>query len=426
MGKRCFEPHVVFVMGAPGCGKGTQCRRIASEFGYTCVSLPDLLEAAVDRGTIEGRQVADLVANGALVPTALKIQVLKQALLRKPNARYLIDGFPVNMEQAMEYERMIGRPRFVLFFDCPEEVSRSRLLEPEPAPPTMEGGVAASMSVRARRDAREARAAADARLNTRFQAFLESSMPVIEKYSAEGVVRVVSAMPYPDSVFEMVKAEFQPRLVLLVGATGSGRGAIATALGKEQHYTRIRTTTLLQQESKRNTEWGQEIRDAFEQKRAVATAVPIALIKRAMARARNNRFLLDGYPRLVNDGYPGVFDQLAELEAAVGTVTHCVDLQCPRAVRAQRTKSSRRELDAATEAYRTEKLPVVHYLDQLGRVLHVDAAQPLDVVVASIRGFIAEPPPQSELFRVDAEVANAAAAAAAAAAADFDQDDDGF
>lgn len=31
-------PHVVFVLGGPGSGKGTNCARIVDEFGYTSFS----------------------------------------------------------------------------------------------------------------------------------------------------------------------------------------------------------------------------------------------------------------------------------------------------------------------------------------------------------------------------------------------------
>ena len=32
------KPNVVFVLGAPGAGKGTQCQRIVDKFGYVHLS----------------------------------------------------------------------------------------------------------------------------------------------------------------------------------------------------------------------------------------------------------------------------------------------------------------------------------------------------------------------------------------------------
>ena len=39
------KPSVVFVLGGPGAGKGTQCERIVSTFGYKHLSAGDLLRA---------------------------------------------------------------------------------------------------------------------------------------------------------------------------------------------------------------------------------------------------------------------------------------------------------------------------------------------------------------------------------------------
>ncbi|MED6211682.1 putative UMP-CMP kinase 1 [Stylosanthes scabra] len=47
-------PKVVFVLGGPGSGKGTQCANIAKLFGYTHLSAGDLLRA--DRVRIRFRK----------------------------------------------------------------------------------------------------------------------------------------------------------------------------------------------------------------------------------------------------------------------------------------------------------------------------------------------------------------------------------
>ena len=37
--------NIVFMMGGPGAGKGTQCKLITEEFGYTHLSTGDLLRS---------------------------------------------------------------------------------------------------------------------------------------------------------------------------------------------------------------------------------------------------------------------------------------------------------------------------------------------------------------------------------------------
>lgn len=43
------KPKVVFVLGAPGSGKGTQCAKIVNDFGYVHLSAGDLLRAERNR-----------------------------------------------------------------------------------------------------------------------------------------------------------------------------------------------------------------------------------------------------------------------------------------------------------------------------------------------------------------------------------------
>ena len=37
------KPNVIFVLGGPGAGKGTQCSRIVEHFGHVHLSAGDLL-----------------------------------------------------------------------------------------------------------------------------------------------------------------------------------------------------------------------------------------------------------------------------------------------------------------------------------------------------------------------------------------------
>jgi adenylate kinase family enzyme len=41
------NPQIVFVLGGPASGKGTQCANLVAEFGYTHISTGDLFRAEV-------------------------------------------------------------------------------------------------------------------------------------------------------------------------------------------------------------------------------------------------------------------------------------------------------------------------------------------------------------------------------------------
>ena len=65
-------PHarVLFCLGGPGAGKGTQCARLEHEFGWAHVSAGELLRAARAGGSEESRVIADCLDRGAIVPVA--------------------------------------------------------------------------------------------------------------------------------------------------------------------------------------------------------------------------------------------------------------------------------------------------------------------------------------------------------------------
>ena len=120
---------IVFVLGGPGSGKGTQCAKLVEDYGVAHLSAGDLLRAHMKSGSPDGQMVADMIANGQIVPSHVTISLLQRAMEESGKARFLIDGFPRNDENRASFESQTGLdPSLVLFFDCPEAVMESRLM----------------------------------------------------------------------------------------------------------------------------------------------------------------------------------------------------------------------------------------------------------------------------------------------------------
>ena len=47
--KTVGSPKIIFVLGGPATGKGTQCAKLVEEFGYQHVSTGDLLRIEVEK-----------------------------------------------------------------------------------------------------------------------------------------------------------------------------------------------------------------------------------------------------------------------------------------------------------------------------------------------------------------------------------------
>jgi adenylate kinase len=92
---------VLIVLGPPGAGKGTQCKRLKKALQIPHVSTGDILRDQINRDTVIGRQVKDLVEQGNLVPDSLVFDMLAERIDREDCAGgFVLDGFPRTFTQA--------------------------------------------------------------------------------------------------------------------------------------------------------------------------------------------------------------------------------------------------------------------------------------------------------------------------------------
>ncbi|KAL0856218.1 hypothetical protein Bca101_061371 [Brassica carinata] len=74
------KPTVIFVLGGPGSGKGTQCAYIVEHFGYTHLSAGDLLRAEIKSGSENGTMIQNMIKEGKIVPSEVTIKLLQKAI----------------------------------------------------------------------------------------------------------------------------------------------------------------------------------------------------------------------------------------------------------------------------------------------------------------------------------------------------------
>lgn len=184
---------VIFVLGGPGSGKGTQCANLVRDYGFKHLSAGDLLREEQDReGSEFGEMIKTYIKEGEIVPMEVTIQLLENAMNatieESGNRQFLIDGFPRKMDQAVAFEEKVVPSKFTLFFDCPEETMRERLLN--------------RGKTSGRADDNEES------IKKRFRTFVETSMPVVEKFEKEGRVVRVDATKGPEEVYQDVQKQF--------------------------------------------------------------------------------------------------------------------------------------------------------------------------------------------------------------------------
>jgi len=124
----------LLVLGPQGAGKGTQAKRISTEYGIPHISTGDMFRAAAAAGSELGKQVEPILASGELVPDELTVALIRERLGEDDAQQgFVLDGFPRNLAQAEALDEMlssIGRQLdAILFFDIPDSVGIERALE---------------------------------------------------------------------------------------------------------------------------------------------------------------------------------------------------------------------------------------------------------------------------------------------------------
>jgi UMP-CMP kinase len=72
---------VLFVLGGPGAGKGTQCTKLVSDYGFKHLSAGDLLREEQNReGSEFGEMIKTYIKEGTIVPMEVTVQLLENAM----------------------------------------------------------------------------------------------------------------------------------------------------------------------------------------------------------------------------------------------------------------------------------------------------------------------------------------------------------
>ncbi|MDD5134620.1 MAG: adenylate kinase [Phycisphaerae bacterium] len=99
---------VIVLLGPPGAGKGTQCKRIIDKFKLKHLSSGDILRSERAAGTELGKKAQGFMDSGKLVPDGLIIEMMVGAIA-KAGGNCVLDGFPRTVVQAAELDKELAR-----------------------------------------------------------------------------------------------------------------------------------------------------------------------------------------------------------------------------------------------------------------------------------------------------------------------------
>jgi len=182
---KAAELPIFWVLGGPGSGKGSQCEILSYKKNFKHISGGELLRHEVMSGSKIGTKLYKLMEMGKLVPTTVVLDLLAEAMIKAIDdgaKGYLLDAFPLNLDQAKAFEEFIGTPSKLIYLSISQDIMVSRLLE------------------RGNFDDKE-----DA-INKRCETFQNECRPVLEKYA--GILLKINADQDKESVANDIDAGF--------------------------------------------------------------------------------------------------------------------------------------------------------------------------------------------------------------------------
>lgn len=101
--------NIMFI-APPAAGKGTQAELVVAKYGIPHISTGEILREISKEDSELGHYVAETLASGNLVKDEITYQLIEDRL-KKDDCQngFIIDGFPRNLDQAVEYDKILAR-----------------------------------------------------------------------------------------------------------------------------------------------------------------------------------------------------------------------------------------------------------------------------------------------------------------------------
>ncbi len=123
--------NIIFI-APPAAGKGTMSSILEEKYQYKHISTGDILRSMASVSDDFGKSLKEMLSSGRLVPDEIVYEALKRRLMMNDlDNGYILDGFPRNILQAEEYDKILKELNknlgVVIYLDTPRDVLEKRI-----------------------------------------------------------------------------------------------------------------------------------------------------------------------------------------------------------------------------------------------------------------------------------------------------------
>ena len=196
--------NIIFI-APPAAGKGTQSKLVSQAYNIPHISIGDIMRSARDPNTEIGKIIIKCQDERKLVPLDITLNLLKTRITKEDcNNGYILDGFPRNLEQAYEYEKILKSLNkeigVVIFLDIDKNLALERTLSRMICPSC--GATYNLLNEKLKPKKEGICDKCNSNLTTRtddnkntfikgFNTYMKETLPLIEYYQNKGVLKII-------------------------------------------------------------------------------------------------------------------------------------------------------------------------------------------------------------------------------------------
>lgn len=225
--------NIMILFGPPGAGKGTHGPKIVDMLGIPQLSTGDMLRAAVSAGTEVGKKAEAVMKAGGLVSDEIVIGIIRDRIQEEDcKFGFILDGFPRTLAQAQALDKMLADEGAcvtkVVELEIPDSVLEERITgrwihkdsgrsyhvkyappksmkldaKGKPIESTMKDDETGEPLMQRKDDTAEA-------LVKRLKGYHGETVPILDHYRPNGIVRAVNANQAMDGVWKEILQALQ-------------------------------------------------------------------------------------------------------------------------------------------------------------------------------------------------------------------------
>ncbi|MBX9890291.1 MAG: nucleoside monophosphate kinase [Amoebophilaceae bacterium] len=184
--------HII-LFGPPGCGKGTQAKKLTAitKYNFVCMALGDLLRKQISENAVHKATIEQYIRKGQLVPDSLSFEVVEDFIQKQAaGVSFLFDGFPRNIPQAIFLDNLLAQYKTQIEAAIFLEVEKKYLLERLQSRAVKEG----------RLDDQDLHT-----IQTRMELYEQETLPIANYYERMNKLYKVDGMRASDQVTETIE-----------------------------------------------------------------------------------------------------------------------------------------------------------------------------------------------------------------------------